>query len=599
MHKFLHIALLFSCLHYSAGAFAAHAFSLYDTPKYPAGFKHFDYVNPDAPKGGELYLANPDRRTSFDKFNPFSMKGVAAAGVANLMFESLATESSDEVATMYGLLAEDMELAPDRMSMTFRLNPKARFNNGDPVTAADVKYSYDTLLAKGAPQYRVLFADVKGAVVVNERTVRFDFKSLNHELPLIVGGLPVFSRKWGANTSFDNIQLDPPIATGPYLIDTYNVGRSITYKRNPDYWANDVPSRRGMFNFGRIHYRFYKDDVARLEAFKAGEFDVIVEMSSKNWVRRYIGPKFENGAIVKRVLTHSNGAGMQGFMMNLRRPQFADIRVRQALALALDYEWMNRQFFYGQYQRIYSFFNNSDLAATGMPTADELGMLEPLRAKLDPAVFGLAPVPPRTDPPMSLRANLVKAKALLKEAGWEYRDGALRNAKGEPFTFEILEDQGPLSRIISVYMRNLEKLGIRVTERPADYALVQKRMEEFDYDMTSIRFPDFTTPGNELFDRFGSRAADEKGSGNVWGLKDPAVDRLVEDVVAATTRKDLIAATRALDRVLLHKYIVVPQWYSGTHRVAYQNRFGIPATTPLYYQADPYVISSWWQVKPR
>jgi microcin C transport system substrate-binding protein len=599
MHKFLHIALLLGCLHTSAGAFAAHAFSLYDTPKYPAGFRNFDYVNPDAPKGGELYLANPDRRSSFDKFNPFSMKGLAPAGVANLMFETLAAESSDEVATMYGLLAEDMELAPDRMSMTFRLNPKARFNNGDPVTAADVKYSYDTLLAKGAPQYKVIFADIKGAVAVNERTVRFDFKTLNHELPLIVGGVPVFSRKWAADTPFDNIQLVPPIATGPYLIDSYNVGRSITYKRDPDYWGKDVPSRRGMFNFDRIVYRFYKDDVARLEAFKAGEFDMIVEMSSKNWVRRYIGPKFENGKIVKRVLTHSNGAGMQGFMMNLRRPEFQDIRVRQALALALDYEWMNRQFFYNQYKRIYSFFNNSELAATGMPTADELKLLEPLRAKLNPAVFGPAPVPPSTDPPMSLRANLVKAKALLKEAGWDYRDGALRNAKGEPFTFEILEDQGSLSRIISVYVRNLEKLGIQVSERPADYALVQRRMDDFDYDMTSIRFSDFTTPGNELIDRFGSKAADEKGSGNVWGLKDPAVDKLVEAVVAATNRNDLIAATRALDRVLLHKYIVVPQWYSGTHRVAYQNRFGIPATTPLYYQADPYVISSWWQVKPR
>jgi microcin C transport system substrate-binding protein len=599
MHKFLHLILLFSCLNYSANALAAHAFSLYDTPKYPAGFRNFDYVNPDAPKGGELFLANPDRRTSFDKFNPFSMKGVAAAGVSNLMFESLAAQSSDEVATMYGLLAEDMELAPDRMSMTFRLDPKAKFNNGDPVTAADVKHSFDTLIAKGAPQFKMIFADVKQAVVVNERTVRFDFKSLNHELPLIVGGVPVFSRKWGANTSFDNIQLEPPIATGPYLIDRYDVGRSISYKRDPKYWGKDVPSRRGMFNFGRINYRFYKDDVARLEAFKAGEFDVVVEYSAKNWARSYIGPKFESGEIIKRQLTHSNGAGMQGFVMNLRRPQFTDPRVRQALALALDYEWMNRQLFYGQYKRIYSFFNNSELGATGTPTPDELKLLEPLRSKLDPAVFGPAPVPPRTDPPMSLRANLLQARELFKEAGWEYRDGALRNAKGEPFTFEILDDQSALSRIISVYIRNLQKLGIQVNQRTADYALVQKRMEEFDFDMTSIRFPDVTSPGNEMFDMFGSKAADEKGSSNSWGLKDPVVDRLVEALVAATTRKDLVAASRALDRVLLHKYIVVPHWFSAVHRVAYRDRFGIPQTAPLYYQADPYVISTWWEKKPK
>lgn len=598
MRKLL-FPLVFTGLLHAGNAFAAHAFSLYDTPKYPAGFTHFDYVNPNAPRGGELYLANPDRRTSFDKFNPFSLKGVAAAGVSNLMFETLAVGSSDEIATMYGLLAEDMELAPDRMSMTFRLNPKARFNNGDPVTAADVKHSYDTLVAKGAPQFKSIFADVKECVVQDERTVRFDFKALNRELPLIVGGVPVFSRKWGASTSFDKIQLEPPIATGPYMIERYDVGRSIIYKRDPAYWGNEVPSRRGMFNFGRIIYRFYKDDVARLEAFKAGEFDVVVEYSAKNWARAYIGPKFSSGEIVKRELPHSNGAGMQGFVMNLRRPQFADIRVRKALGLALDYEWMNRQLFYGQYKRIYSFFNNSELASNGTPTPDERKLLEPMRDLLDPVVFEPVPVPPSTSAPGSLRANLLQAKALFKEAGWEYRDGALRNSKNEPFTFEILDDQSALSRIISVYVRNLQKLGIAVNQRTADYALVQKRMEEFDFDMTSIRFPDTTSPGNEMFDMFGSKAADEKGSNNAWGLKDPAVDKLVAGLVAAESRKELVATARALDRVLLHKYIVVPHWFSSTHRVAYRSRFGIPEKMPLYYAADPYVISSWWQQKPR
>jgi len=595
---FLSIVLLAGTVNFNA-AYAAHAFALYDTPKYPANFTHFDYVNPDAPKGGELFLANPDRRTSFDKFNPFSLKGVAAAGISNLMFETLATGSADETASMYGLLAEDMELAPDRMSIVFRLNPKAHFNNGDPVLAADVKYSFDTLVAKGAPQFKSIFAEVKQCVVLGERTVRFDFKTKNRELPLIVGGVPVFSRKWGANTSFDKIGLETPIATGPYLIDRYDVGRSISYRRDPNYWGTDVPSRRGMFNFGRIIYRFYKDDVARLEAFKAGEFDVVVEYSAKNWARSYNGPKFTSGEIIKRQLAHSNGAGMQGFVMNLRRPQFQDIRVRQALGLALDFEWMNRQLFYGQYKRIYSFFNNSEMAATGVPSAGELKLLEPLRQQLDPAVFGSAPVPPSTDPPRSLRANLLQAKELLRQAGWEYRDGALRNAKGQAFAFEILDDQSALSRIISVYIRNLQKLGIRVDQRTADYALVQKRMEEFDFDMTSLRFPDVTSPGNEMYDMLSSKAADEKGSNNAWGLKDPAVDKLIDALVAADTRADLVAAARALDRVLLNKYIVVPHWYSSTHRVAYRNRFGMPAKLPLYYQADPYVISMWWQQKPR
>jgi microcin C transport system substrate-binding protein len=591
--------LLICFLSHGGGAFAAHAFSLYDTPKYQADFTHFDYVNPDAPKGGELFLANPDRRTSFDKFNPFSLKGVAAAGVSSLMFETLAVGSSDEVATMYGLLADDMVLAPDRLSMTFHLNPKAHFNNGDLVLAADVKYSFDTLMAKGAPQFKSIFAEVKRCIVIDLRTVRFEFKSLNHELPLIVGGVPVFSRKWAAGTDFDKIQLTPPIASGPYLIDRYDTGHSISYRLDPNYWGKDVPARKGMFNFGRINYRFYKDDVARLEAFKAGEFDVVVEMSAKNWARSYKGPKFDSGEIVKRELTHSNGAGMQGFVMNLRRPQFQDVRVRKALDLALDYEWMNRQLFFGSYKRIYSFFNNSPMAATGFPSADELKLLEPLRSQLDPAVFGLAPIPPRTDPPGSLRANLLQAVELFRQAGWTYRDGALRNAKGEPFAFEIIDDQSAMSRVISVYVRNLQKLGIQVTQRTSDYALIQKRMDEFDFDMTSIRFPDVSSPGNEMFDMFGSKAADEKGSNNAWGLKDPAVDRLVEGLVAADTRPQLVAAARALDRVLLHKHIVITHWYSSTHRVAYRDRFGIPAKAPLYYQADPYVISTWWQQKAR
>lgn len=599
MIRFLFSLLLTICTFASHSAWAAHAFSLYDTPKYSLGFTHFDYFNPNAPKGGDLYLANPDSRTSFDKFNPFSMKGVAAAGVANLMFETLAINSADEVATMYGLLADDMVLAPDRLSMTFHLNPLARFNNGDAVLADDVKYAFDTLVAKGAPQFKMIFADVKRCEVIDVLTVRFDFKSANRELPLIVGGMPVFSRKWAAGTPFDKIQLTAPISSGPYLIERFDLGRAISFKRNPAYWGTDLPVRKGSFNFGRILYRFYNDDVARLEAFMAGEFDVVVEYRAKNWARAYKGPKFNNGELIKTTLRHSNGAGMQGFVMNLRRPQFQDVRVRRALGLALDFEWMNRQLFYSQYVHIDSFFSNSELGAHGLPSPAELSLLEPLRDQLDPAVFGPTPLPPRTDPPASLRANLLQARELFRQAGWNYRDGALRNAKGEVFSFEILDDQSALSRIIGVYVRNLEKLGVNVRQRTADFALVQKRMEEFDFDMTSVRFPDVVSPGNDMFDMLGSKAADEKGSNNAWGLKDPVVDKLVSALVAADSRSQLVAASRALDRVLLHKYIVVPHWYSATHRVAYRNRFGKPEISPKYYQADPYVISSWWQVRPR
>ncbi len=599
MIKILNSAVLVLATSFAPAAWAAHAFSLYDTPKYPPGFTHFAYQNPEAPKGGDLYLANPDSRTSFDKFNPFSMKGVAAAGVSNLMFESLAISSADEVATMYGLLADDMTLAPDRMAMTFHLHPKARFNNGDAVLAEDIKYSFDTLVAKGAPQFKMMYADVRQCVVIDAHTVRFEFKTQNRELPLIVGAMPVFSRQWAAGTAFDKIQLQAPIASGPYLIERYDLGRSIIFKRNPAYWGTDLPARKGSFNFDRIVYRFYKDDVARLEAFMAGEFDVVVEYRAKNWARAYKGPKFDKGELIKTTLKHSNGAGMQAFVMNLRRPQFQDPRVRHALALALDFEWMNRQLFYSQYVRIDSFFSNSELAARGTPSAAELALLEPLRKQLDPAVFGAVPAPPSTNPPASLRANLLQARELFRQAGWNYRDGALRNAQGDVFSFEILDDQSALSRIIAVYVRNLEKLGIEVRQRTADFALVQKRMEEFDFDMTSQRFPDVTSPGNEMFDMLGSKAADEKGSSNYWGLKDPVVDTLVTSLVKANSRAQLVAASRALDRVLLHKYIVVPHWYSATHRVAYRNRFGIPDVMPKYYQADPYVISSWWQVRPR
>jgi microcin C transport system substrate-binding protein len=582
-------------------AHAEHAIAMYDKPKYPAGFTHFDYVNPDAPKGGTLYLANPDRRSSFDKFNPFTLKGVAAAGVLTLMFETLATSSADEVATIYGLLADDIVLAPDRRSIVFHINPKARFNNGDAVTAADVKYSFDTLMDKGAPQFKSIFGDIAKVVVINAATVRFEFKSDNHELPLLAGSVPIFSKKWAEGTPFDQIQLTPPVASGPYLIEKYDVGRAITFKRNPDYWGDDVPSRKGMFNFGRIAYRFYKDDVARLEAFKAGEFDVSVEYIAKNWVRSYIGKQFDNGNIIKREVAHMNGAGMQGFIMNMRRDQFKDARVRQALILALDYEWLNRQLFYNQYKRIDSYFANTTLAAKGLPEGEELALLTSLKQQgfnVTPEMFGPAPLQPVTTEPDSLRGNLLKARALLKEAGWEYRDGALRNAQGKIFAFEILDDSSSMTRVISVYIRNLQKLGIQVTQRSADYALVAKRMDSFDFDMTSVRFADTSVPGNELTDIYGSAAADTQGSNNAWGLKDPLVDKIISQILAAKKWDTLAGAARALDRVLLNKYMVIPHWYSSTHRIAYRDRFGMPDVLPLYYQADPYVISTWWEKAP-
>jgi microcin C transport system substrate-binding protein len=603
---------LFGLASYSGEGSAAQGIAQYGKPKYADGFAHFDYANPKAPKGGTLTLPNPDRRTSFDKFNPFTLRGVTAPGIGALMFESLAVGSADEVSSVYGLIAEDIQVAPDKMSVSFRIRPEAQFSDSSPILASDVKHSFDTLMSKLAnPQYRTIYADVKQAVVVSERVIRFDFKTRNSELPLMVGGLPIFSKNWGVKpdgsvTAFDKITFEHPIGSGPYVIESYRAGKSMIYKRNPNYWGNKVNVRVGFYNFDRIVYKLYSDDAVRLEAFKAGEFDALVEYRAKNWAKSYVGPKFNNGTLIKKAFPNHNGAGMQGFAMNLRRPIFQDVRVRRALGYALDFQWLNRQLFFDQYGRINSYFTNSDLSANyqgeTVPTEAELKLLKPLQAKypqyVPEAVFGAMPPPPSTEAPSSLRNNLRKARELLAEAGWTYRDGALRNVKGEIFRFEIVEDGPFFMRILSAYVRNLEKLGIKVDIRTSDYALHQKRMDDYDFDMTTIRFPDTQSPGNELYDRFGSAAAKERGSDNVIGVQSPVVDALIDAIVKAETREQLQAATRSLDRVLWNSYFVVPHWYNPTHRIAFRKEMGYP-NPPLYYSAESWILSTWWLQEAR
>jgi len=607
--QFLLLALLVGMAANSAQA--AQGISQYGKPKYADGFAHFDYVNPNAPRGGTLTLPNPGQRTSFDKFNPFTLRGVTAPGV-ELMFESLAEGSADEVSSIYGLLAEDIAVAPDHQSVTFRIRPEAKFSDGTPVLAADVKHSFDVLMSgKAHPRYKTTFADITEAVVLSERSVRFNFKNNNAELPILAGTLPIFSRNWGKKADgsivpFEKIAFEVPVGSGPYLIESFKAGKSIVYKRNPQYWADQLSKplnvRVGFYNFDRVLYKLYSDDAVRLEAFKAGEFDALVEYRAKIWAKGYVGSKFDNGTLLKKAFLNHNGAGMQGFAMNLRRPIFKDVRVRQALGYALDFEWLNRQIFYDQYSRINSYFTNSDLSANfdgpRKPTEAELKLLRPLKAKypqwVPDAVFEPMPPAPSTKPPGSLRQNLKKARELLMHAGWQYRDGALRNEKGEPFRFEIVEDGGFFLRVISAYMRNLEKLGVQVDIRTSDFALHQKRMDEYDFDMTTIRFPDSQNPGNELWDRFGSQAAKEKGSDNVIGVQSPVVDALVGEITKAQNRDELRAATRALDRVLWNSYFVIPQWYNPTHRVAYRKEMRYPEP-PLYYSAEPWIMQNWWK----
>ena len=574
----------------------AAALALYDQPKYPPGFTHFDYVNPNAPLGGILWLTPPSRAGSFDKLNPFTLRGTAPPGITTLMFESLMTSSWDEPNSVYGLLADDVEVASDRRSVRFRLNVAARFVDGDPVTADDVRHSFDTLVGPYAsPSIKVQFADVARVVAEDVRHVRFDFKRANHELPLIVAGLPVFSRRWGAGKHFDDVINEPPIASGPYSIERTSQNRDIVYARRTNYWGWSLPTRRGQYNFLRIGFKLYRDETARLEAFKAGDFDLIQEFIAKNWVRQYTGPAFASGELVKRAFPVHNPAGFQGMVLNLRRPLFQDIRVRHALALALDFQWLNRMFFYGQYKRIHGYFANSPFEARQAPGQDELALLEPLRQELAPEVFGELPGLPTTNPPGSLRANLLTARGLLREAGWHYRDGALRNARGENFTFDYLDSQGSMARVVTPYAQALARLGIRMQYRQVDYALYQRLMDGFDYDMTTVRYLGSPSPGNELRDRFGSASAAIVGSDNVWGIRSPAVDALIAHVVQADSWAKLVAACKALDRVLVCGWYSVPQWYAASHRVAYRSGlFGMPRTLPLYYEPEAWSMACWW-----
>jgi len=563
------------------------------TPKYPDNFTHFDYVNPDAPRGGKLDLP---AFGSFDTLNPYTLKGQAPDGLGQLMFETLMASSWDEPFSQYGLLADDVALAKDGLSVTYHINPKARFYDGSPVLAQDVVFSYETLRDKGHPQYRIYWADIKDARALDEHTVRFDFTRVNPELHLIAGQIPVFSRSWVGDKDFGKMALEKPITSGPYTIEKYELGKYITYKRNPNYWGWDLNVRRGMFNFNEVTYKFYRDFTVMLEAFKAGEFDFIHEYNSKKWARDYIGPKFRSGEIVKKELPHSNNAGMQGFIFNLRKPLFQDIRVRKALTLALDFEWCNRNLFYNQYERNDSYFSNSELAARGKPSEAELKLLEPFRDRLPPELFEKPWQPPSTAAPGSLRHNLRKAKALLQQAGWNYSDGALRNAEGEPFRFSIILRQKGFERIVAPFARNLSKLGIAVDYRTVDSALYQQRMDKFDFDMVVAGFGQSQSPGNELMNMFHSSSADKEGSFNLIGIKNPVVDALVERVVYAKDRQALVTAVHALDRVLLYGYYLIPQWYIGSHRVAYWNHFGMPKTLPLYYDPTSWMLATWWNL---
>jgi microcin C transport system substrate-binding protein len=575
-------------------ASAAPSAALGYTPKYPPGFSHFDYVNPKAPKGGTLLLSGFG---NFDSFNPYLLKGIAPSGI-ELLFESLMEKSQDEPFSMYGLLAEDVELATDKLSVTFRLNPQARFSDGSEVTATDVKFSFDILKSQQAhPQYRIYWKDIKSAQVIDKYTVRFEFSQVNPELYLIAAEIPIFSKAATEGEPFDQIVTKPLVGTGPYRMSDYQMGKYVTYQRRPDYWANDLNTRRGMYNFDHITFKYYKDREISLEALKSGEFDFMAVYNSKAWAREYVGPQFDSGKLIKTEFEHQNNAGMQGFVFNLRRPIFQDVRVRKAINLAFDFAWANKNLFYNQYERCYSYFSNSELAASGLPDEAELTLLKPLQQKY-PNAFPTAALteewqPVSTESPNSLRGNLRQAKKLLTQAGWQLKNGVLQK-DGLKLAFEAMLAQKGFERIMAPFAQNLEKLGIQLTYRTIDIALYQRRDDSFDFDMKVTIFPQSHSPGNELKNMWHSSSADEEGSNNWLGLKNPVVDALLDKIIYAPDRQSLVTAAHALDRILLHGEYVVPNWYTNKHRAAYWNKFGKPEKSPLYYQIEDWVLRTWW-----
>jgi microcin C transport system substrate-binding protein len=576
----------------------SHAIAMHGEPKYGPGFRHFDYVNPEAPKGGDLRLA---AEGSFDSFNPFIPRGTAGAGVG-AMFESLLVGSADEPFTEYGLLAESIEVPEDRSWAVFTLRPEARWHDGRPVTVEDVVFSLETLKKDGHPFYRFYYQAIAKAEKVGERKVRFSFAAGdNRELPLIAGQLPILPRHYWqeqkdgkALREFNRTTLEPPLGSGPYRIAAFETGRYVLLERVRDYWGRELAVNRGKNNFDRIRYDYFRDGTVIREAVKAGSIDLHTENQAKAWALDYDTPAVREGSLIKKEFEHDRPSGMQGFVMNTRRALFRDARVRHALAQAFDFEWSNRNLFFGQYRRSESYFSNSELASSGLPGPREVRILEPLRGKIPEEVFTQEYRAPSTDGSGWPRENLRRAFELLAQAGWVVRDLRLVNAgSGEPFVFEILLVSSGFERIVLPYVRNLRRLGIDARVRVVDSSQYVNRVRAYDFDMIVSTWGQSTSPGNEQRDFWGSDAAKTPGSRNYSGIASPAVDALIDALIAAPDRESLVARTRALDRVLLWSHLVVPNWHSPVDRLVFWDKFGYPMPPPMQGTSTDY----WWRKK--
>ncbi len=573
-----------------AAAQPLHGLSTFGELKYPPGFHHFDYVNPDAPKGGELRMW---QLNAFDNLNPLILKGVAAANVG-LTFQSLMVRALDEPDAVYASLAESAELGPGRAWVAFNLDRRARWHDGSPVTAADVVFTFEAIVRDGHPLYQLLLRDMESVTAEGEHRVVFRFRDSEsrRDLPLIVAGMPILSKAWFQGRDFAAPTIEPPLGSGPYRITRVEPGRSLTMRRVENWWAKDLPSNRGQYNFDQLRDDYYRDRDIAVEAFFAGEYDFREEITSRVWATGYEGkPAFDAGKIKREVLKDNTPSGVQAWFLNARKPHLSDPRVRHAINLAFDFEWMNKTLFYGLYKRTRSMFENSDLAATGLPSPAELKLLEPYRDRVPEEVFTREFQPPRTDGSGNNRANLKQAQALLLQAGWDIKNGKLVDRDAKPFELEFLLYEPSFARVVNPFARNLERIGITVSIRVVDVSAFENRMKTFDFDAVGRRFAQPITPGAEQRNLWSSSSAGTIGSFNLSGIRDPVVDDLVEHIVSAGSRDELRAATRALDRVLMWGWYVVPNWYSGTVKLAYWDRFRRPATKPLY---DVGVINTWW-----
>ena len=575
----------------AAAAEPKHGLSAFGDLKYPPDFTKFAYVNPDAPKGGQLSMIGTSGVITFDSFNAYILKGNPAQGL-QFLFDSLMTRAMDEPDAVYGLVAHSAEVAEDKLSVTFFLREEARFSDGTKITADDVVFTFDTIKKDGHPNFVQQLRDVVEAKAVDPLTVRYSFKGETiRDLPLVIASLPILSRKFYSKNKFNKTSLTPPLGSGPYEIGDFKQGRYVTYRRREDYWGWNLPVNQGRFNFDELRYEYFRDRTAEFEALKSGDYDLREEFTSKTWATGYDVPAVRDGRLIRDVLPDDRPSGAQGFFVNTRRQKFSDRRVRRAIDYAFDFEWTNKNLFYNHYKRSHSFFENSVMKAKGEPSESERMLLEPFRQDLRAEVFEKPYEPPVSDGSGNIRKQLRDAGRLLKEAGWTVKDGKRVNAEGKPFEIEFLVFAPTTERIITPYQRNLERLGIKVSIRRVDPAQYQERLKSFDFDITTRRYVMNSTPGTELRSYWGSVAAGIKGSLNLSGIANPVVDALAEKVIAAETREEMETAARALDRVLRAENYWVPHWYKAKHTVAYWNKFARPKFKPKYARG---IIDTWW-----